>query len=447
VDVPHCFGHIIPDQIRAIIFPTVLRKEIVMLNRYFIRPATVDRIRASWIGGAIERYVIWLADQGYAARNVFFRVPVLFRFGEFARLSGATNWEELPAHLEPFVADWLNRRKAQNTEAERHIAAREIRNPIRQMFRLILSNQRTDSPAVPDPFVDCAPGLFVSLRRERGLREATIVQYRHYLQRLEEYLLNAGCRLPDLSPAVISAFITESGKTVDKRSVQSLCSILKAFFRYLYRAGITPRDLSKAIESPRRYRLSNVPRSISWAEVERMLKTVDRRSSAGKRDYTILLLLVTYGLRAREVAALTLDDIDWKRDRLHVPGRKGGHSTVYPLAPLVGEAILEYLQHGRPKSVERTLLLRSFAPFTPISGTAVSQQSRRYLRKAGIKVSRPGSHTLRHTCVQRLVDSGFSLKTIGDFVGHRTPDATSIYAKVNIEALREVALGNGEDVV
>jgi integrase/recombinase XerD len=418
-----------------------------MLNRYFLRPATADRIRASWIGGAIERYVIWLAEQGYAARNVFSRVPVLFRFGEFARLSGASNWEELPVHLEPFISDWLNQRKAQKSEAERHIAAREIRNPIRQMFRLILSNQRTDSADVPDPFVDCAPGLFVSLRRERGLRDATIVQYRHYLRRLEHYLLNADCRLPDLSPAIISAFITESGKTVDKRSVQSLCSILKASFRYLYRAGIIPRDLSKVIESPRRYRLSNVPRSISWAEVERMLKTVDRRSSAGKRDYTILLLLVTYGLRAREVAALTLDHIDWKRDRLHVPGRKAGHSTVYPLAPLVGEAILEYLQHGRPKSVARILLLRSFAPFTPISGAAVSQRAQRCLRKAGIKVSRPGSHTLRHTCVQRLVDSGFSPKTIGDFVGHRTPDATSIYAKVNIEALREVALGNGEDVV
>jgi site-specific recombinase XerD len=418
-----------------------------MLNRYFIRPATTDRIRASWIGDAIERYVVWLTEQGYAARNVFFRVPVLFHFGEFARLSGASNWEELPVHLEPFIADWLNQRKAQNSEAERHIAAREIRNPIRQMFRLILSHQRTDGADAPDPFLGSAPGLFVSLRQERGLSEATVVQYRHYLRKLEDYLLNAGCQLPDLSPAIISAFITECGKAVDKRSVQSLCSILKTSFRYLYRAGIIPRDLSKAIESPRRYRLSNVPRSISWAEVERMLQTVDRRSAAGSRDYTILLLLVTYGLRAREVAALTLDDVDWKRDRLHVRGRKAGHSTVYPLAPLVGEAILEYLQHGRPKSVERTLLLRSFAPFTPISGTAVSQRAQRYLRQAGINIPRPGSHTLRHTCVQRLVDSGFSPKTIGDFVGHRTPDATSIYAKVNIKALREVALGNGEDVV
>ena len=145
-------------------------------------------------------------------------------------------------------------------------------------------------------------------------------------------------------------------------------------------------------------------------------------------------------LRSREVAALTLDDIDWKRDRLHIRGRKAGHSTVYPLAPAVGESLLDYLQHGRPKMPERALFFRAYAPFTQLSGVAVSLRAKCYLRKTGIKVARPGSHTLRHTCVQRLLDSGLSLKTIGDFVGHRTPDATKIYAKVNIAALREVGV-------
>jgi integrase/recombinase XerD len=93
------------------------------------------------------------------------------------------------------------------------------------------------------------------------------------------------------------------------------------FFRYLYRVDLMTRDLGKAIESPRRYRLASLPRSITWNEVEQMLQNVDRRSAVGKRDYAILLLLVTYGLRAREVGALTLDDIDWKRDRLDVRGR------------------------------------------------------------------------------------------------------------------------------
>lgn len=419
-----------------------------MLNRYFIRPTTVDRIRECWIGEPIERYVAWLHEQNYAPRNVFFRVPVLVHFGEFARRAGATSLDELPSHVESFIEDWLNHRKPESSESKRQVAARELRNPIRQMLRLVLPHDAGDTAGRHNPFTPAAPAFFEFLRRERGLRETTLVQYRHYLEQLQNYLQKLGRPLlPDLPPMVVTAFITESGGIRNERSVQSLCSILKVFFRYLYSVGLMTRDLSKAIESPRRYRFSNIPRSITWHEVEQMLLKVDRRSTVGKRDYAILLLLVTYGLRAREVAALTLDDIDWKRDRLHIRGRKAGHSTVYPLAATVGEALLDYLRHGRTMTRERTVFMSAYAPHVPLSRVAVSMRANCYLRRAGINVPRPGSHTLRHTCVQRLVDSGFSLKTIGDFVGHRTPDATKIYAKVNVEALRRVALGNGEEVL
>jgi len=178
-----------------------------------------------------------------------------------------------------------------------------------------------------------------------------------------------------------------------------------------------------------------------------MLDGVDRRTGMGRRDYAILLLLVTYGLRSREIAALTLEDLDWERERLRVPERKAGHSTAYPLSPVVGEAILNYLKDGRPKTADRQVFFRSMAPWRPLAALAISQCATRYLHKAGITVARPGSHTLRHTCVQRLVDAHFSLKTIGDYVGHGSPDSTMIYSKVAVEALREIALGNGEEVV
>lgn len=178
-----------------------------------------------------------------------------------------------------------------------------------------------------------------------------------------------------------------------------------------------------------------------------MLACVDRSSSRGKRDYAALLLLATYGLRSREVAAMTLDHIDWTHERLSVPGRKAGHSTAFPLSSSVGEALVDYLKHGRPQSAERHVFFMAFAPVRPISHTAISKLATKYLLKAGIQVSRPGSHTLRHSCVQRLVDADFSLKTIGDFVGHRSPKTTEIYTKVAVESLREVALGDGEEVL
>ena len=122
-----------------------------MLNRYFIRPTTVDRIRASWIGEGIERYVAWLTERRYAARNVSFRVPVLIRFGDFARTAGASSFQDLPAHIEPFVDDWLNRRKQNYSESQRLVAARELRNPIRELLRLLLPQHAIDTAAAPDP--------------------------------------------------------------------------------------------------------------------------------------------------------------------------------------------------------------------------------------------------------------------------------------------------------
>jgi site-specific recombinase XerD len=117
---------------------------------------------------------------------------------------------------------------------------------------------------------------------------------------------------------------------------------------------------------------------------------------------------------------------------------------VYPLATVVGEALVAYLQQVRPTTTDRHLFLRLLAPVKPLSSTAIAQRVGGYLDKAGIHVRRAGSHTLRHTCVQRLVDADVSLKVIGDYVGHRCLSSTAIYAKVATEALREVALGDGE---
>jgi integrase/recombinase XerD len=152
-------------------------------------------------------------------------------------------------------------------------------------------------------------------------------------------------------------------------------------------------------------------------------------------------------LRAREVAALTLDDIDWKRERLAVPERKAGHSTAFPLSTVVGEALVEYLRNGRPETDDRHVFFRAAAPRQPIGAAAVSSIARARIVAAGIDVPRPGSHTLRHSAVQRLVDADVDLKTIGDFIGHRSTRSTEVYAKVAVEALREVAMGDGEMVL
>lgn len=250
-----------------------------------------------------------------------------------------------------------------------------------------------------------------------------------------------------MSPTLLSGFIAEYGPRVAWTTLRNACGTLRVFLRYLHREGVLARDLSSLVEFPQSYRHAHIPRSIQWEQVEQVLASVDRRSVCGKRDYAMLLLLATYGLRACEVAALTLDDIDWHNERLKIRDRKAGNTTTYPLSAVVGAAIIDYLKNGRPATTHRQVFMRATAPLAPIGHAAVVARAGHFIRKAGISVPRPGSHVLRHSCVQRLLNAHFSLKHIGDYVGHRSASSTQLYGKIAIEQLRAVAIGDGEDVL
>jgi site-specific recombinase XerD len=372
------------------------------------------------------------------------------QFADFGRKRGATNCEDLVPHISDFIQRWIQERGCTPISAKRHKEiTKEMRVPIEQLLRLevkeFIGTQRRSAPI---PFREVAPEFFKYLKEERGLRTETLRFYAHHLRSFEAYLKEIGLsQIRGLSPAVLSAFVADRSGKVARTGLRDGCGVLRVFLRYLHRAQILPNDLSFTIEAPQVYRLSTVPRAITWDEVRRMLETVDRRSAVGKRDYAVLLLLITYGLRAREIAALTLDDIDWRRERLRIPERKAGHSTAFPLSTVVGDALFDYLRHGRPQTQDRHVFFRVLAPPIPLTFSAIGGRASHHLRRAGINVYRAGSHTLRHTCVQRLVDADFSLKAIGDYIGHRSPSSTEIYSKVAVETLRQVALGNGEEVV
>lgn len=420
-----------------------------MLEHYFIRPETVDRIRGSWLGHAIEKYVTWLSEHAYKARCVHHRVPLLVAFGAFARRRGAESVELLSDHLDAFVRSQLRHRACPcRSKSARQVYIRDIRRPIEQFLQVVQFGEAKSCSGVSRPFANWAPGFFGHLRDERGLSPVTIEGYARQLVLLDRFIAKRGVVDPGaLSATVFDAFLAERRIRVCARSLGTTCAALRAFLKYLFRESIVPRDLSAMVDGPRTYALSEVPRSIRAEDVQRMLGTVDRRSVIGRRDFAMLQLLAVYGLRAREVAALTLDDVDWKAGVVHVRARKAGHAGIYPLVSEVGEAVLDYLRHGRPETSDRRLFFRTVAPRTPVAHPIVSTRVKLYLLKAGIDVARPGSHTLRHSCAQRLVDAEFSLKVIGDFLGHRHASSTRVYSKVALEALREVALGDGEAVL
>lgn len=421
-----------------------------MLEKYFVRPETADRIRCSWIADAVERYVTWLSAQRYSHSTVKRRVPVAIAFGDFAKNHGATELRQLPDYVESFAQAYAASHGRTRKRAARAKIVYFARNSVRQMLRQAIPGYiGRGRPHLPEnPFEREAPGFFKFLREEKGLRPASIRQYQFHLRQFAVHIERIGVRdVARVTPLMLSNFIAQYGPRVAWSTVRNACGTLRVFLRYLHREGAMTKDLSPLVEFPQHFRHSGIPRSISWDQVERVLAGIDRRSSSGKRDFAMLGMLATYGLRACEVASLKLDDIDWRNDRIKIRERKAGNTTTYPLATAVGAALIDYIKNARPTTTDRHVFFRTLAPYEPIGSAAITCRATFYIRKAGIEVPRPGSHTLRHSCVQRLVDAHFSLKHIGDYVGHRNASSTQIYAKVAVERLRTVALGDGEEVL
>ncbi len=251
-----------------------------------------------------------------------------------------------------------------------------------------------------------------------------------------------------IRPEAIQGFITSLGGRYQRKTTSQFCSILRGFLRFLYRQGITSRDLSPLVTGPRLFRHEECPRFLTRSETQKVLSTVDRRTPQGRRDYAMLCLLLAYGLRGIEVIRLQLDDIDWRNEELCVRSRKAGNTTRYPLSPSTGNAILAYLRNGRPKSPHRQVFLSTKPPFPPLVYTyALGYQLRKYMAQAGVQVDRPGTHTFRYSCAQRLLDEGVPLKSIADYLGHHNLASTQRYTKIDVEHLRAVAIGDGEDLV
>lgn len=292
-------------------------------------------------------------------------------------------------------------------------------------------------PAVPlaDELAAFADGL-----RERGLSPESI---RNYCSRTREFLrLHCGeaRSLEEIAVEDIDrALARKAAQGVARRTMAAYAGALRAFFRDAEGRGRCRAGLAATIPLPRLYAGEGVPAGPSWEEVRRVVASADGDRPKDIRDRAILLLPAVYGLRSGEVRILRLDDIDWDRETLRVRRPKSGRTHRHPLSRTVGDAVLRYLREARPTGTRRELFLSLQAPARPLGAGCMWRVAGPRLRSLGIATRRCGPHALRHACAQRLLDQGFSLKQIGDCLGHRHPDSTAVYAKVGLSGLREVA--------
>jgi site-specific recombinase XerD len=247
-------------------------------------------------------------------------------------------------------------------------------------------------------------------------------------------------RLATLTAADVEAFVRGVGEQLSRATLQHRVAQLRGFLRFLASSGCVPPGLDGQIDTPRVYRREQLPRSLPWPTVRTLLQSIDRRTPQGLRDYTMLFLIATYGLRACEVVALTLEAIDWRGRRLHVPQRKAGTPLVLPLTDAAGTILLRYLRRGRPSSPHRELFLRHRAPAGILERTAVADVFQKWVRRSGLPIPFRGAHCLRHSYAVALLRRGVGVKTLGDLLGHRTAESTCAYLRLATDDLREVAL-------
>jgi site-specific recombinase XerD len=280
------------------------------------------------------------------------------------------------------------------------------------------------------------------LRTERGLAPRSIVRHlptvRHFLH---EVCPTGDDDLGKISQEDVIRYIERHAQDWSPGTGKAMCWSLRAFLRYLYHQGLNPKALFGCVPSIRRWRLATLPTYLSAAQVQRALDGCDRATAMGRRDYAILMMLAKLGLRADEVATLTLDDIDWRAGEMIVRA-KGRQRARMPIPRDVGAAVVSYLRDGRPKSSCRRLFVRTLAPHTGFaSGCAISMIAKAALDRAGIEdCAHRGAHIFRHSLATELVRAGATLSEIGQLLRHKSHDTTRIYAKVDIEALRTLSL-------
>ena len=383
--------------------------------------------------------------------------PLLDHFEELGRELLALGYTPLSANNVLRVAAHLSRwleshRLSLEDLTHEHIAAffrarRRARytqfltpNALQPVLRYLVSTGTTTrleliaTPAGPLEQLLCDYAHY--LQTERALTFGVVRRYRDSAQCfLETRFGTDSLQLDELSPEDVIHFVLRQSRRYSTGSSKLHVSALRSFLRYLYLNGLVAVDLRGAVPSVAGWRMTGLPRGLDEAEVQRLLRSCDRRTRSGRRHYALLLLMVRLGLRRCEVAALTLDDIDWRRGEITVRGK--GREEPLPLPPDVGEALMRYLQmfQSHPRD-QRHVFPRTCAPRGPINSSGIGAIVCKLLLQAGIHP--PHSHRLRHTAATQMLRRGASLDQIAQVLRHRSHDTTAIYAKVDRQALQAV---------
>lgn len=393
------------------------------------RPSFGQRWHSGAMAPHVDAFARRLCELGYARSTRREKLRLVADFGRWVERRG-----RVVADVdEQIVVEYQERRRRRGDSTT-----------LRDLLEALRSAGVVPRPApatVECPRERVVLGFARYLVEERALSQASLDNSLPFLRSFLAHRFGAGpVVLGDLRAPDVTRFLLRKVHRVGASRAKLLVGALRSFFRFLRWRGDIAIDLASTVPRVADWRLSSLPKSLPAGDVERLVLSCRRATLTGQRDYTLLLLLARLGLRAGEVVALTLDDIDWDAGELKVRG-KGGREDRLPIPRDVGRAMATYLRQGRPRDcTTRRFFVRRKAPLRGFANSvAVCTIVRRALERAGITSPRKGAHLLRHSLATEMLRKGAPLAEIGEVLRHRRVDTTAIYAKVDLVALRTLA--------
>jgi site-specific recombinase XerD len=396
-------------------------------ERHFKAPLLDERIR----------YLSHWAAQGSTRSSLRVKAQDLLTIIEYLDLEAAGDIDEEQINK---AADRWARRQPQppNVIDFRYGKLRFISHATQWLAFL----GRLHQPEVPrPPYIHMIEEFSDYMREEKGLSPVTVHKRCQHVTQFLSRFDEQHRPFNEVSILDIDAAIARKGEhdAYTRSSIRTYASALRAFFHYAEQRGWCDPGLATAIMSPCIFAGEQLPKGPSWKDVQRLLASTEGDNATDIRDRALIMLFAVYGLRVSEVRALRLEDLDWENELLYVTRPKPRRRQTYPLSHTVGEALLRYLKEVRPSVRYREVFLTLLAPIQPSSSNSLYCTVAERFRALNIPSPHRGPHALRHACATRLLAEGLSMKEIGDHLGHRKPDSTRVYAKVDLAGLRQVA--------
>jgi integrase/recombinase XerD len=406
-----------------------------MISDYVISPRAIERMRSGCIGPHIDGFAAGLAASGYSPYTIGGYIRAAVHLGRWADQRGIA----VGALDEDTVLRFRRHLSRCKCNPNKGVFGDVLLGA--QHFLIYLRGQQVIAGVAPTPvahpFAAISERFADWLLRHRGVVPSTA--HRHQFN-LKPFLLALGEDPARYSVEGIRRFVIGHLKRRGRGEARSVVTAIRAFLRFLVAEGQVHAGIENCVPTVPQWRLSSLPRYLEAPDLERVINSCDLSKRLGLRDHAILLLLSRLGLRAGDIVRMALADIDWSHGALRVDG-KGRRAALLPLPQIVGDALLAYVERGRPECQNQRLFLTVRAPTRPFaSSSAVSDIVRFALKRAGIRNPPSfGAHLLRHSAATSMLRAGGSLETIATVLRHQSPDTTAYYAKVDLAMLRQVA--------